>query len=94
MIFFYTTYIIAIVLGMFCSDYQLTSGSVGSDPITLGTLCFLYIVIGGWWWLRKHQDNPIIGPIYNLVNMFFMVLFAILMLGFIKKEIKEWWNKD
>ena len=94
MIFFYITYITAIVLGIFCSDYQLTSGSVGSNPITLGTVCFLYIVIGGYWWLSRHKDHPVIGPIFHIIKMFFVVLFATLFVNYAKKEVKKWWNKD
>ena len=94
MIFFYITYAIAILLAVFCPDYVVDPGSGTTEPLTLGTFCGLYLVIAGVWWLRKNQNHPIIGPIYYIVKMFFIVLFATLMAGYIKKEVKEWWKKD
>ena len=94
MVFFYLSYVVAILLGIFCPDYPLTSGSVGSDPITIGTVTFLYCLIGGYWWLRKYKDHPVIGPVYHIVRLFFIVLFATLMANYVKKEIKEWWKSE
>jgi len=94
MIFFYITYTIAILLGIFCPDYIIAKGDIGVQPLTLGMLCLLYAVVGGVWWLSKYKHHPVIGPIYDIVRMFFVVLFATLFANYIKKEVKEWWNKD
>lgn len=94
MIFFYITYFIAILLGIYFPDYPVLAGSATTDSIPLSTFCLLYIIGGGYWWLSKHKDHPIIGPIYYVVQMFFIVLFATLLLGYAKKSIKDWWKED
>lgn len=94
MIFLYLTYVLAILLGIFCPDYIIDKGSVGAEPLTLGTICTLYLIVGGFWWLRKYKHHPIIGPVYQIVRLFFIVLFATLMANYIKKEVKEWWKSE
>ena len=94
MIIFYITYFIAIFCAIFCPGYIVDPGSGNTEPLTLGMFCWLYIVFGGYWWLKQHKDNPIIGPIYRVVQAFFIVLFVTLFANYAKKEIKEWWNKD
>ena len=94
MIIFYITYFAAIFCAIFYPDYIIDNSNPYADPITLGIFCWVYIVIGGVWWLRQYRHHPIIGPIYRIVGLFFIVLFAILFANYAKKEIKEWWNKD
>lgn len=94
MIIFYITYAMAILMAIIHPDYVVEKGGIGADDLTLGPLCWLYIVIGGVWWLRHYRHHPIIGPIYRVVELFFIVLFATLFANYAKKEIKEWWNKD
>ena len=48
----------------------------------------LIIVVA--WLLRKTS----LGFLWRMIKMFFMVLFAVLAAGLIKKEVKAWWNKD
>lgn len=40
------------------------------------------------------RNNLIIGPIWRLYKMFWLMLCIILFANFAKKEIKAWWNKD
>ena len=94
MVFFYITYALAWLLLFIAPDLIVLPGEATTDPITLSTFCVLYIMGGGYWWLRKYKHHPIIGPVYTVVNLFFMVLFAILMGNYIKKEIKEWWKNE
>jgi hypothetical protein len=42
------------------------------------------------WMLRNTEA----GFIWKWVRTAFLVLFAVLMANYAKKEIKEWWNKD
>jgi hypothetical protein len=97
MILFYFTYVLAILLGIFCPDYTVLDGSGTTEPIPMITFVMLYLIGGGFWWLRYYRDHPVIGPIYNVVKLFFIVLFATLMYGFVKEkvkdEFKEWTGK-
>jgi len=34
------------------------------------------------------------GPLWRIVKLFFIVLLATLGINFVKKEVKDWWNKD
>jgi hypothetical protein len=96
-VIFCITYIIAIFGLIFYPDIILDQGGVGAEPLTLGYACGFYLFVGGILFLRHYRDNPIIGPIYNVVKLFFIVLFATLMYGFIKQkfkeEYKEWTGK-
>lgn len=94
MIIFYITYFVAIFCAIFYPDYIISNSNPYADPITLGIFCWVYIVIGGVWWLRHYRHHPIIGPIYTMVELFFIILFATLFANYAKKEIKEWWDKD
>lgn len=94
MVVFYITYAIVILLSLTCPDYIVDKGSPTTEPITLGTLCGLYLIIAGVWWLRHYREHPIIGPIYYVVKMFFIVLFATLFINYAKKSIKDWWKED
>ena len=68
MVVFYITYAIVILLSLTCPDYIVDKGSPTTEPITLGTLCGLYLIIAGVWWLRHYREHPLIGPIYNVAN--------------------------
>ena len=95
MIIFYITYIAAIFAAVFCPNALIWhSHSVGGDDINLALFCWMYIAIGGFWWLGRHKNSSIIGPIYRIIQAFFIVLFATLFANYAKKEIKEWWKKD
>lgn len=94
MIFFYITYALAIILAVVSPDTVILQGSPTTENVTLETFCIVYLIGGGYWWLSQHKNHPIIGPIYQIVKLFFIVLFATLMANYLKKEIKEWWKKD
>ena len=49
-----------------------------------------FIIIFVFWLLR----NTSLGFLWRITKTFFIVLFAILAAGLIKKEVKAWWNKD
>lgn len=40
------------------------------------------------------NTNAFFKVVWKLIATFFIVLFATLMANYIKKELKEWWNKD
>lgn len=50
----------------------------------------MLIIIFGVWLLR----NTELGFIWKWVRAAFLVLFAVLLANYAKKEIKDWWGKD
>lgn len=94
MIIFYITYIIAILLGIFCPNQIVLDGSETTEPVRMITFVWLFCIAGGYFWLRHYRNNPVIGPIYRIVQAFFIVLFATLFANYAKKEIKRWWKED
>jgi cell division protein FtsW (lipid II flippase) len=52
----------------------------------------LLVIIGVLYLLRN--TNTFFRVIWKVVATFFIVLFATLMANYVKKELKEWWNKD
>ena len=52
----------------------------------------LLAIIGVLYLLRN--TNAFFRVIWKVVATFFIVLFATLMANYVKKEVKEWWNKD
>jgi len=42
-------------------------------------------------WLLK--DTPL-GFLWRIYKLFWIVLFATLMANYLKKELKDWWNKN
>jgi energy-coupling factor transporter transmembrane protein EcfT len=43
--------------------------------------------------LRLLKDTPL-GFLWRIYKLFWLVLFATLMANYLKKEIKDWWNKN
>ena len=50
----------------------------------------LALTIGVIFLLRK---IPVIGIFWKIIEMFLVVALAVLMAGFIKTEVKKWWEK-
>jgi hypothetical protein len=50
----------------------------------------LAATIGIIFLLRK---IPVIGIFWKIIEMFLVVALAVLMAGFIKTEVKKWWEK-
>jgi UDP-N-acetylmuramyl pentapeptide phosphotransferase/UDP-N-acetylglucosamine-1-phosphate transferase len=61
----------------------ITPAEIGGVIVFIGVMVILFL-------LRKH---PVFNVIYNIVVIFLVVLFATLGANFLKKEIKEWWEK-
>lgn len=57
------------------------------------TLLYLVILICSHFMLRKLKGTRF-EIIYEIWCMFWIILFATLMANKIKKDVKEWWNKD
>ena len=62
---------------------QLTT----SEITTIIVLAVVTLVL----WLLK--DTPL-GFLWKVYKWFWIILFAVLMANYVKKEIKDWWNKN
>jgi energy-coupling factor transporter transmembrane protein EcfT len=71
---------------MILLDYTETPLS----PHDTFVLIVVGIIIFVMWLLR----NTPLGFLWRGFKIFMLVLFATLMANYLKKEIKEWWNKD
>jgi len=40
------------------------------------------------------RDVPFFGKAWYVIKIFLFVVFGTLMANYLKKEIKDWWNKD
>lgn len=63
------------------------------DTLTTGETMFWIIFCLVMVMLYFFRHIPIIGILWKIVVMFFLVLFATLFINYAKKEIKEWWSK-
>lgn len=90
---FYLSYLIACLLLFFCPKVVIIKGDVGTNPTLLSDLITFYIIIGAYWWLRKHKEHPVIGQIYRALNLLFAMLFVTLLGNYVKKSVKEWWKE-
>ena len=50
------------------------------------------ILIGTFFVLWLLRDTPL-GFLWKGTRLFLLVLFAMLAANYVKKELKEWWNK-
>ena len=57
-----------------------------SEITTIIVLAVLTLVL----WLLK--DTPL-GFLWKAYKWFWVILFAVLMANYVKKEIKDWWKK-
>ena len=57
-----------------------------SEITTIIVLAVLTLVL----WLLK--DTPL-GFLWKVYKWFWVILFAVLMANYVKKEIKDWWKK-
>ena len=57
-----------------------------SEITTIIVLAVLTLVL----WLLK--DTPL-GFLWKASKWFWLILFAVLMANYVKKEIKDWWKK-
>ena len=56
-------------------------------------IAYLTVIgIGVLYLLRN--TNTFFRVVWKVVATFFIVLFATLMANYVKKEIKQWWEKD
>jgi hypothetical protein len=60
-----------------------------SAPLTLGTICDLYIIISIIIFIYRRREIPFYDKLWQLISLFLTILFAILLGGYIKEQIKK-----
>ena len=63
-------------------------------PITSPTdVFFLVLFWGGFLLLYLLRELPVFNMLWYVVKWFFITLLIVLGANFVKKEVKDWWNK-
>jgi hypothetical protein len=81
--------IAALIGALFFPKVQLLAGSIGADPIRLGGICHLYIFFSILYFIYQRRDIPVYGKLWTGISMFFAILFATLLGGYIKEKWKQ-----
>ncbi|MEX0595774.1 MAG: hypothetical protein WD512_04670 [Candidatus Paceibacterota bacterium] len=79
----------ALIGACFFPKVVLVAGDIGTDPIRLGAICHLYIFFSILYFIYKRRDIPFYGKLWTGISIFFAVLFATLLGGYIKEKWKQ-----
>jgi hypothetical protein len=63
--------------------------SIGSSKFTVGDFCSLYFVFAAMYFIYKRKHIPKYGKIWDIISMFFTVVFARLLGGYISEKWKQ-----
>lgn len=85
----YLLFIAAIIGTLFFPNIIIVHDN--SAPIRLGTICDLYIIISIAFFIYRRRELPFFGKLWNLISLFFTVLLAVLLGGYIREQ---WKKKD
>jgi hypothetical protein len=85
----YLLFIAAIISSLFFPNVIVDDSSPSSGPITLGTICNLYMIIAIIIFIYRRRETPFYGKLWQLISLFFTILFATLLGGYIKEQIKK-----
>ena len=81
--------IAALIGACFFPKVELVAGGIGTDPIRLGGICQLYIFFSILYFIYKRRDIPFYGKLWTGISLFFTILFATLLGGYIKEKWKQ-----
>ena len=81
--------IAALIGACFLPKVEFVAGGIGTDPIKLGTICQMYLFFATLYFIYKRRHIPFYGKIWKGISVFFMVLFATLLGGYIKEKWKQ-----
>ena len=85
-----TALMIAALIGVcFFPKVELVAAGIGTDLITLGSVSQIYIFFALLYFIYKRRDTPVYGKLWSGISIFFMVLFATLLGGYIKEKWKQ-----
>ena len=81
--------IVALIGFYFFPKVELVAAGIGTNPITVGSVSGIYIFFAILYFIYKRRDTPVYGKLWEIISMFFMVLFATLLGGYIKEKWRQ-----
>ena len=81
--------IVAIIGACFFPKVQLIAAGIGTNPVTLGGICQLYLFFALLYFIYKRKHLPFYGSLWTGISLFFTILFATLLGGYIKEKWKQ-----
>jgi fructose-specific phosphotransferase system IIC component len=87
-------FILLLLITLCYSDTIILQGDLSRalEPITLGGLMTPILIIYFIFILSKYKHYPIIKWLYEIIIIFFIVLFGTLLIGFFGDGVKKWFN--
>lgn len=82
-------FITAIIGALFFPKVILIQGGIGTESITVETVCGWYVFIAFLIFVYRRKETPFYGKLWQFISLFFMVLFGSLLGGFIKEQVKK-----
>jgi len=67
---------------------------IGVTPVKIESVFFIIFIVVVTLILSSLSSKPSVKPIWNGYKTFWLMLLAILSVNFVKKEVKQWWDKN
>ena len=81
--------IAALIGACFFPKVQLIAAGIGTNPVTLGGVCQLYLFFALLYFIYQRKHLPFYGKLWTGISLFFTILFATLLGGYIKEKWKQ-----
>ena len=85
----YIIFVAAIIGSLFFPNVIIDHSSTSPGLMTLGTICNLYMIITVTIYIYRRREIPFYGKLWLLISLFLTILFATLLGGYIKEQIKK-----
>jgi hypothetical protein len=82
-------FIAALIGVLFFPNVILIHVRIGSESITVNTVCVWYFFIAFLVFVYRRREIPFYGKLWQMISLFFTILFATLLAGYIKEKIKK-----
>lgn len=85
-----TALMIAALIGIcFFPIGELVAAGIGTAPIRLGEVCQMILFFSLLYFIYKRRHLPFYGILWTGISLFFTILFATLLGGYIKEKWKQ-----
>lgn len=79
----------AFIGAFFFPKVQLIAAGIGTYPVTLGGICQFYLFFALLYFIYKRKHLHFYGKLWTGISLFFTILFATLLGGYIKEKWKQ-----